>query len=146
MVITPALASLPLTSPCAILRPGVMEQLVVSVIIPNWNGRKLLATCLQSLDLQDFLGFATVVVDNGSRDGSVQMVRQRFSHVRLIALDRNSGFTGAVSRGIAETESEFVALLNNDMVVDERWLSSLVAAARCHRRPPPTEAGHSPRS
>jgi GT2 family glycosyltransferase len=124
--------SLPSPIPYGIVRRVIMHPNVVCVVIPNWNRRKLLQACLDSLDLQDFLGFSTLVVDNGSRDGSVAMVRKRYGHVKLITLARNSGFAAAVNRGIRQSHSEFVALLNNDMVVDERWLSALVAAARRH--------------
>lgn len=100
----------------------------VAVIIPNYNGAALLPGCLEALRRQTFKDFVTVVVDNGSTDTSVDLVRTRFPEVVVIALPHNLGFAGAVNRGILETESEFVALLNNDAEPEPGWLEALVAA------------------
>lgn len=100
----------------------------VAVIIPNYNGAALLPDCLEALRRQTFRDFITVVVDNGSTDGSVDLVRTRFPEVAVIALPRNLGFAGAVNRGILETDSEYVALLNNDAEPEPAWLGALVEA------------------
>lgn len=100
----------------------------VVVIIPNYNGAALLPDCLEGLRRQTFRDFLTVVVDNGSVDGSVDLVRTRYPEVRLVALPRNLGFAGAVNRAILETDSEYVALLNNDAEPEPDWLGALVAA------------------
>ncbi|MCD6328322.1 glycosyltransferase family 2 protein, partial [bacterium] len=106
----------------------------VSVIIPNWNGKELLRRCLLSLAEQQFADFETVVVDNGSSDGSLQMMRSQFPNVRIIALERNFGFSVAVNAGICSSDSEYVALLNNDTEVGPDWLSSLVCALDANPR------------
>ena len=110
------------------------EMSRVSVIIPNWNRRELLAACLDALSEQSDTGHGVIVVDNGSRDGSAELVRSRYPHVRLVALERNTGFAAAVNRGIRESRSELVATLNNDVVVHKDWLAALVAAADRHPR------------
>lgn len=98
-----------------------------SVVIPTCNGRALLETCLESLRSQSFRDFETVVVDNGSTDGSIEEVRRRHPGVRTVALDRNLGFSGAVNHGIRATRAPYVALLNNDARADPSWLERLVA-------------------
>jgi len=66
------------------------------------------------------------VIDNGSRDGSVEFVRGEFPWVRVIAFDRNYGFAEAYDRAIKMLEYDFVALLNNDVAVDCEWLEKLL--------------------
>lgn len=105
-----------------------MRRPRASVIIPNWNGASLLPPCLDSLERQECRDFETVLVDNASRDGSLELVRQRYTKVRLVPLPRNLGFPGAVNAGIRATEAEFVVLLNNDTEADRAWLGSLLDA------------------
>jgi hypothetical protein len=103
---------------------------LVTVVIPNLNGRHLLEGCLTSLGAQGDPDFAVVVVDNGSTDGSVEWLRAYHPQVRVLANPVNTGFAAAVNQGIRTTETEFVATLNNDTRVDEVWLSALVRALR----------------
>lgn len=107
-----------------------MSEPAVSVIIPNYNGAHLLPTCLDSLRRQTFRDFATVVVDNGSADDSLGLLRSRYPEVQVVRLPRNLVFAGAVNEGIRRTASEVVALLNNDTEADERWLEELIKAQR----------------
>ncbi|NPV07251.1 MAG: glycosyltransferase family 2 protein [Anaerolineae bacterium] len=99
-----------------------------SVVIPNWNGARLLPTCLDSLRAQTEPSFETIVVDNASEDDSVALVRRDYPEVRLIALDRNRGFTGGVNAGIMAAQGEVVALLNTDVEAHPKWLRALLAA------------------
>jgi GT2 family glycosyltransferase len=101
----------------------------VTVIIPNWNGQRLLPACLAALCRQRDRSFQVIVVDNGSTDGSVEWLRQHYPAVRLIVNQRNLGFAAAINQGIISTESRWVATLNNDTEVAEGWLSALVQAA-----------------
>jgi GT2 family glycosyltransferase len=104
----------------------------VTVVIPNWNGRRFLDLCLESLRNQSLEGFQTVVVDNGSEDGSIDFVKERFPEVNVVALGENSGFAAAVNAGIEASATEYVVLLNNDTEQDRRWLEALVSAANDH--------------
>jgi GT2 family glycosyltransferase len=101
----------------------------LTVVIPNWNGERFLSTCLSSLRRQTYRDFETVIVDNGSSDGSVEFVRRDFPELRVIPLPENRGFSGAVNAGIMASDAEYVALLNNDTEVDPGWLGALVRAA-----------------
>jgi GT2 family glycosyltransferase len=100
----------------------------VSVVIPTWNGRKLLAAALASLREQRFRDYEVLVVDNGSTDGTAAHVRAEHPEAELLELAENHGFAGAVNAGIGRARGEYVALLNNDMEPDPGWLAELVAA------------------
>lgn len=104
----------------------------VTVVIPNWNGRQWLEVVLPSLAKQRFKGFRTVVVDNGSSDGSVEYMHQHWPDVEVILLAKNIGFAPAVNKGIEVADTPYVALLNNDIELDPAWLKELVAAAEKH--------------
>ena len=99
-----------------------------SVVIPNWNGRQFLKTCLDSLLTQTYDDVESIVVDNASSDGSRAFIAEHYPEVRLIALERNRGFTGACNRGMEAASGEFIALLNNDTEVDCRWAEAIVDA------------------
>lgn len=98
----------------------------VTVVIPNWNGKDLLGSCLKSLYHQEFQDFETVVVDNGSTDKSVPFVQESFPQVRVIRFEMNTGFSAAVNAGILAAESPYIALLNNDTEVHPLWLKELL--------------------
>jgi len=99
------------------------------VVIPNWNGERFLSTCLGSLRRQSYDDFDMVLVDNGSTDGSVAFARDNFPEISVLPLPENRGFSAAVNAGILASETEHVALLNNDTETDPKWLEALVEAA-----------------
>jgi GT2 family glycosyltransferase len=104
------------------------------VVIPNWNGADLIRACLDSLAVQS-QDHQVIVVDNGSTDGSPEIIAREYPDVQLIRLSRNYGFAGGVNRGIEAAMSdkaEYIALLNNDAVANENWLKYLVEAAEGH--------------
>ncbi|MGB3634029.1 MAG: glycosyltransferase family 2 protein [Rubrobacteraceae bacterium] len=104
----------------------------VAVVIPNWNGHRLLETCLTALQAQCFEDFEVVLVDNGSTDNSVDFVAENFPEVRVVPLQDNRGFAAAVNQGIKASDSEYVVLLNNDTEMHPDWLGTLVHAAKSH--------------
>jgi len=104
----------------------------VSVIIVNWNGAKYLPDCLDSLQAQSFRDFETVLVDNGSRDESVHLIRERYPWVKLVVLETNTGYAAGNNVGLAETTGEYVVLLNNDTRAETDWLDILVKTADQH--------------
>ena len=106
--------------------------MLVSVVIPNWNGEVFLPTCLESLRRQTYQDFEVIVVDNASTDGSLRLLRESYPEVRALALSRNGGFTGAVNEGIRQARGEIIALLNNDTEADPAWLAELVRAFAEH--------------
>ncbi len=102
----------------------------ITVVIPNFNGLHFLETCLSSLDNQNFKAFSIILVDNGSTDGSLEYVRKHYPAVEIIQNLRNLGFAKAVNQGIRMSKTEYVALLNNDVEVDENWMGALYDAIK----------------
>ena len=90
----------------------------VSVVIVNWNACDLLRDCLKSIfDQTRQIDFDVIVVDNASNDASVEMIRQEFPQVKLIAEEANLGFAGANNVGIMQSRGRYILLLNPDTVV-----------------------------
>ena len=101
-----------------------------AVVIPNWNGRAILGACLDSIAAQTLAPAEVIVVDNGSTDGSLELLAERPVHV--IELGRNTGFAVACNRGIEEARADLVALVNNDVVLEPDWLERMAAALAAH--------------
>lgn len=101
-----------------------MKQL--SIIIVNWNGKDLIGRCLESVYRHTVgLDFEVIVVDNGSSDGSLDVVRARFPQVRLLENGANLGFAKASNRGIQASEGRCVVLLNQDTELRDNSLRTL---------------------
>jgi GT2 family glycosyltransferase len=101
----------------------------ISVIIVNWNGKHLLEDCLAAMRRQTFRDFETILVDNGSSDGSAEYVRNQFPEVKLIALPENRGFTGGNIAGYEVANGRLIALLNNDTEAHVEWLRAIYEAS-----------------
>lgn len=105
------------------------DRVKIDVVIPSWNGKDLLADCLESLAAQTFREFDTRVVDDASTDGTAEMVRERFPWAEVLRREENGGFCIAVNDGIAAGAADYVFLLNNDVTLDAACLEQLLAAA-----------------
>jgi GT2 family glycosyltransferase len=97
----------------------------VAVIVPNWNGRRWLAQCLQALSEQTTPPAEIVVVDNGSTDGSLALTGDSSAPITVLRLGRNTGFAFAANRGIEAAHAEAVALVNTDVVLAPDWIERL---------------------
>ncbi len=100
----------------------------VAVVVPNWNGEALLDDCLRSLVRQSTKA-QIIVVDNGSSDNSVDLIKTRYPSVTVLQMDTNYGFAGGVNRGIElaiDLGCSSVALFNNDAIADKDWLKELL--------------------
>lgn len=101
----------------------------VVVAVVSWNTRELLDRCLQSLSADARSGLAEVwVVDNASRDGSAEMVRDRHPWARLIALTENLGYGRAVNLVADQTDSPWLVLANSDVALEASALQRLLDA------------------
>lgn len=105
----------------------------VTVIIPNYNGKRLLENCIRTLECQTMTDFTLLVVDNGSTDGSTQ-VTSSLPDFRMIALPENTGFCGAVNEGIRRTETPYVLLLNNDTEAEPDFVEALLMGIKRSER------------
>jgi GT2 family glycosyltransferase len=102
-----------------------------TAIIPHWNHRELLQPLFASLRAQTRQFDEIIVVDNGSTDGSPELAEELGA--RVLHLEKNLGFAAAVNRGIEATQSDWIAILNNDVVLDSAWLAALIESAERER-------------
>jgi hypothetical protein len=99
---------------------------LISVIVLNYNGKGFLDGCLSSLASQTYSDFEVIVVDNGSRDGSPEYVKENYPWVRLAKNEENLGFAGGTNAGIRAAKGEFILTLNNDSRADSRFIEELI--------------------
>jgi GT2 family glycosyltransferase len=104
----------------------------VTAVVPHWNRRDLLQTLLANLGEQTRAFDEIIVVDNGSSDDSASAAER--AGARVVRLDLNLGFAAGVNRGIEAasiepTGADWIAILNNDVVLSPDWLKTLLAAA-----------------
>jgi GT2 family glycosyltransferase len=112
----------------------MLKEPLVSIIILNWNGYEITRECLLSLGKISFTNYKIILVDNGSADGSNRKLSEEFLDPRIeyLPLERNFGFTGGNNKGIDYTiekhDPDFILLLNNDTIVETRFLDHMIAA------------------
>lgn len=104
-----------------------------TVIIPNYNGKEYLKQCLLSLSACRPSDFHILVVDNGSTDGSVELLKEEFPQVEVILLKENTGFAPAVNRGLERTKTRYGLLLNNDTTVEPDFVRKMEEAMETHK-------------
>ena len=97
----------------------------VSAIIVNWNGKKFTVDCVESLLRQDYPAIEIIVSDNGSTDGSIETLREKYPQVKLLENGSNLGFGAAVNKGIEAGEGDYFLFLNNDLVLREDAVGKL---------------------
>jgi len=104
---------------------------VCSVVIPTYNGRELLARCLASIarnrPRDPDLAIEVVVADDGSTDGTDEMLAQSYPKVHLVRLEQNGGFCAAANAGLSAARGRFIQLLNNDTEVAPGWIEAGLA-------------------
>lgn len=99
----------------------------MSVVLVCWNNKNYLGPCLESLYNAGLNhAFDVIVVDNGSTDGSQEMLHEKFPEVKLIENGRNVGLSKASNQGIEGTDGKYVLLLNNDTIVNGKALNAFV--------------------
>lgn len=99
-----------------------MEKGKASFIVANWNGKKTIAECLNSILAQTYKNYEIIVVDNHSSDTSLELVKENYNIDRLIALDRNYGYAEANNIGYKHARGDYIALVNNDAILEDNWL------------------------
>ena len=103
----------------------------IAIVILNWNGVKLLEEFLPSV-----VNFSEdnpiYIIDNNSSDESVLYVRNNYTKVKVISLDKNYGFAEGYNKGLKEVEEEYVCIINNDILVTENWLDPIRKKIKKH--------------
>jgi len=97
----------------------------LTVIIPNFNGKHFIKQCLDSLNVQNCL-IEVIVVDNASDDGSQDYIKKCYPSLKLIENTENLGFAAAVNQGIKASNTEYVFLMNNDVVLERDCAHNLL--------------------
>jgi len=110
-----------------------MTAPLASVVIVNWNGRQFLPDCLDSLRAQTCTDCEVIVVDNGSSDGSLELLAASYPWVQVVPLEKNTGFAGGNNAGFAVARGTYVITLNNDTRVEPDWLAELIAPAQANQ-------------
>jgi len=96
--------------------------IVLSIIIVNWNNKDILGDCLNSIyHTHNVSKYEIIVVDNNSKDGSVELVKNEFPNVKLLENNQNLGFTRANNQAIKIARGNYILLLNNDTVVTNAY-------------------------
>lgn len=98
-----------------------------SIVIPTWNQAGLLGAALRSLRLQSCTDFEIVVADNGSTDGTVELLAREFPEVKVVPMGGNKGFAAATNAGLRAATGDILVCLNNDVECEPAWLASLLA-------------------
>ena len=106
----------------------------VAVVIPNYNGKKYLCPCLEALYMNTVTEIKVLVIDNCSKDGSIEEAKQRFPQAEYLLLEKNYGFCRAVNIGIKRSRTPYVILLNNDTEIKEGFVEALLKAVKQNDR------------
>lgn len=109
-----------------------MSEPLVAVVVLNWNGRDDTVRCVESVQRLRYPNFTVVVVDNGSTDGSVKTLSERFTGLEILETGSNLGYAGGNNVGLAWSArrgADFVLILNNDTIVEPDMLTELIRVA-----------------
>jgi GT2 family glycosyltransferase len=125
------------------MKRNSMSVPLVSIIVVNWNGAGFIEDCLSSIEKQTWENREFILVDNGSTDGSREIIQkwtEKIPNAQLLALPSNTGFCLANNLGFAKANGEWIALLNNDAIAEPGWVEELVYGG--HMRPDPHRKPH----
>jgi GT2 family glycosyltransferase len=104
----------------------------VTIVVLNYNGRRLLEVVLPSISGQTATGFRVHVIDDGSTDDSLDYLEREWPQVAVLRNPGNLGVTASMARAIETAETTYVAMLNNDLELDPRWLEEMRGALEAH--------------
>jgi GT2 family glycosyltransferase len=96
---------------------------LISIIILNWNGFNCIFECIESVEKINYKNIEIIVVDNASTDGSPEKIKELYSHISLIQLEKNIGYAAGNNKGFSVAKGKYVVTLNNDVIVEADWLT-----------------------
>ena len=102
------------------------ENPLVSVIVVNYNGKKWLKKCFDSLSSQTYKNLELIFVDNSSSDGSVEFVKSKYPSVKIVELSENYGYAIGNNRGYQVSSGGYIVLLNNDTYVEDTYIQEFL--------------------
>jgi GT2 family glycosyltransferase len=105
----------------------------VTVVITNYNGKHFLEECFESLKNQS-CSFEVIIIDNGSDDGSCNYIADNYPQFKLIRNKNNLGFSKAVNQGIKSSKTDYIFLLNNDVVLEQDCISNLLKCIKSNSK------------
>ena len=117
---------------CFTQNSNAPRPIMVSIIVINWNGKRFLRECLQSLYEQTYQDMEALLIDNYSTDGSREMLSEYATRSRLFYNPKNIGYCGAANLGIVESRGDYLLILNPDVVLSPDYLRKLVLCAEQH--------------
>ena len=109
-----------------------------SILIVNYNGERLIESCLDALERQSYDDFEIIIVDNYSSDGSLNKIEKLLEkssiapRIKIIPLAKNLGFVGGNNEALKYAEGKYIALINPDAEAEPSWLEQLVSTMDLH--------------
>lgn len=115
---------------------------MISIIIATFNGQKYVSYCLNSIFDQNFQDFKVLIIDNGSTDDTVKIIKTNYqsqianSKLKLIENKKNLGFGGGYNQGIRETieDNKYILILNQDIILEKNFLEEAIKFLETHSR------------
>ena len=104
----------------------IVENPLLSIIIPHHGGFKILNNCLTSLNKSTFTNHEIILVDNKSKDDSVSQIKNKFPYVNILTQNNNLGYAGGCNIGATKAKGKFLLFLNNDTIHDSEWIQPLI--------------------
>jgi len=104
---------------------------LVTIIVINYNGLTDTRNCLLSVLKTNYLNYAILLIDNGSKQNEIELLKKEFTDKKILfkRFNRNLGFTGAINKVVKDINTKYIVFLNNDTKVTPNWLNHLVTAA-----------------
>ena len=104
----------------------------VSVNLVTWNGERYILDCLDHLFKQTFEDFSILIIDNGSSDKTLELINEKYPHLKVVKHRENHGFAKAHNQAIHWSSSDYVLMLNQDIILQPHFLENLVKFMDAH--------------
>lgn len=106
----------------------------VSVILINYNGIRFLENCLSSVQNQTYKPLEIIIIDNASKDSSLELAQQKYANIKVVSNDENIGFAQAANQGIKCAKGSYILLLNVDVELDKDFIKEALTSMNIDNR------------